>query len=223
MPKGVPRGKQADRIVIPAEDFAMDLSNVQEPEDEGYIPPEAPVIELVTTPEPEVYQQAPPPDISQYVDPADDGDPKEETSTISNTIRRFGSHGGQSTPDEEVQQKDWRTQNGRQLNPDAPAFPPQELPFRNPTSADIKPNERQEKRNDLGLKVESREDDCFHLNASWKGGTCIEQGNIACPFLGGNQGQCQLYRSRQNPPTRRRFGNPDVVPNRASGMRRYRG
>lgn len=46
--------------------------------------------------------------------------------------------------------------------------------------------------NDLGL-TPTDDDDCYHLNKSWKGGVCTISGNKPCPFLGGAQEACEIY------------------------------
>jgi Fe-S-cluster containining protein len=52
------------------------------------------------------------------------------------------------------------------------------------------------KRNQLGLTVDKESDNCFHLNASWRGGVCVLFGNKPCPFLGGNQPSCETYQEK---------------------------
>ena len=49
--------------------------------------------------------------------------------------------------------------------------------------------------NALGVTYDHTTDDCYYLNASWKKGCCMRQGNEPCRFLGGNQGVCDIYES----------------------------
>lgn len=57
--------------------------------------------------------------------------------------------------------------------------------------------------NQAGVAFNPDTDNCFHLNASYRNGTCIVQGNAPCPFLGGNCGDCDLYTDRASEHERR--------------------
>lgn len=46
--------------------------------------------------------------------------------------------------------------------------------------------------NEAGIVV-TAEDDCFHLNKGFRGGSCMAQANVPCPYAGGNQKLCSLY------------------------------
>jgi hypothetical protein len=58
-----------------------------------------------------------------------------------------------------------------------------------PTSSGIR------KRNQIGLAITPETDDCNHLSF-WKGGVCSLRGNQPCPYLGGNQPECEIYAKR---------------------------
>ena len=51
--------------------------------------------------------------------------------------------------------------------------------------------------NGCGVIYDPLKDNCFHLNAGWKRGVCTIQGNSPCPFLGGNQGECPQFVSKE--------------------------
>ena len=57
---------------------------------------------------------------------------------------------------------------------------------------------QRDRPNPVGL-VMTKADNCFNLN-DWKGGVCCIQGNAGCPYLGGNQSECELYKPKPERP-----------------------
>lgn len=55
---------------------------------------------------------------------------------------------------------------------------------------------RRSQPNAAGL-VRTDADRCFNLS-TWKGGVCVVQGNRPCPYLGGAQKSCELYKEPRN-------------------------
>jgi hypothetical protein len=81
--------------------------------------------------------------------------------------------------------------------------PPFSLPSAEKQRKSFNPRISQRVRsNDLGLTA-TEADDCLSLNKSWRGGVCVSQGNCACPFLGGHNSQCEIYRHPDTRPTGR--------------------
>ena len=74
--------------------------------------------------------------------------------------------------------------------------------------------DQQFKPNDLGVTFDPKTDTCYNLNSTWGRGVCVAQGNIPCPYLGGNCEMCQLFvdkdaefERRKNLPPHERYAN----------------
>ena len=90
-----------------------------------------------------------------------------------------------------------------QVDMDGVPDPPVKLPDRSLPSKDtgqpeevvLPPSAGVRRANRFGLKV-TNEDVCHHLS-NWKGGVCVKKANTACPFLQGNQKNCEDFVDRR--------------------------
>jgi len=127
-------------------------------------------------------------------DDDDDSEPQEQEAPATGVLppREVQTPHPEEEPDVEAEDDE-----EEDATEPAQKLPPFELPSKRPAdrSDGPPPTARPSYRppNDLGLFV-SEEDDCYHHNKSWKGGCCTIQGNQACPFQGGNQHTCRIYK-----------------------------